>query len=211
MIRRTEDLIDRLNEEFSWRRKEIIAIRSRGIDDSVGLLDKAILRRAGVMVFYAHWEGFVKRAATAYFEFISYQRVPVNEYTDFLILHLVRSRLSENASDREIVEIVKSIATKPDYNPRLPYKKAIDTESNLSSKCLRKICEQIGIDPHNFATRDKFIDSVILKTRNEVAHGARYHIDESEFSDIGDAIIEMSQTFKNLLENCAVLETYRAP
>jgi len=210
-MRSTEDLITQLDADFSWRRKEIIAIRARGSDPSVGPLDREIFRRSGAMIFYAHWEGFVKRSAGSYIEFIALQRMKFKQYPDFLITHFLRSRIEKVSSPEEATRIVKLIACDPEFAPKVPYKGVIDTGSNLNSQYLKRICLQIGIEYNHFETKEKFIDSIILKTRNEIAHGSRHRLDEGQFISIADVVIELCSTFKNQIENSAVTGSFKLP
>jgi MAE_28990/MAE_18760-like HEPN len=43
------------------------------------------LIRAGVALLYAHWEGFVKKVADLYYEFVGYQRCTLAELNDCFV------------------------------------------------------------------------------------------------------------------------------
>ena len=63
-LRTVENLIDFLNEDIAWRKKELSSLKNNILQANVKLRLTAI--RAGVVLLYAHWEGFIKRSAEAY-------------------------------------------------------------------------------------------------------------------------------------------------
>ena len=68
-IRSTEELINYLDDDLAWRRKEIIELRAVARSAKEKKADVHV--RAGIAMLYAHWEGFVKNASNAYVIFVS--------------------------------------------------------------------------------------------------------------------------------------------
>jgi MAE_28990/MAE_18760-like HEPN len=57
-------LQDFLDAELSWRVKEISTLKA-AIKSSAFISEQTLVR-ASVALLYAHWEGFIKSAATGY-------------------------------------------------------------------------------------------------------------------------------------------------
>jgi MAE_28990/MAE_18760-like HEPN len=62
--RTLNQLVDNLDDELGWRIKDLNTIKNQ-IPSSTNP-NQGTMIRAGVTMLYAHWEGFVKAAATHY-------------------------------------------------------------------------------------------------------------------------------------------------
>jgi len=94
------------------------------------------------------------------------------------------------------------------HRARLPFKKGLGTESNLSSSVLKEIMWCLGIDYEPYRTREKFIDSRLLARRNHVAHGEGLDVDPDEYDGMRADVVGMMTYLKTELENSAVLRSY---
>ena len=74
-VRTLEQLYDFLSGELAWRTKELVTLKALVEQTSPSRERRRVLLRAGVALLYAHWEGFVKRAGSAYLEFVDLQRL----------------------------------------------------------------------------------------------------------------------------------------
>ena len=90
----------------------------------------------------------------------------------------------------------------------LPYKGAIDTESNLSSTVLKEIIWCLGLDYSPYETSEKIIDFKLLGRRNFIAHGIVMPVDLAEYIDLHNRVITLMDIFKNQIENSAVTKSY---
>ena len=70
-IRTTEELLGKLDEALSWRKKELIDYKLITERNKGSLLQKP-LTRAGIALVYAHWEGFIKEASGFYLSYLSF-------------------------------------------------------------------------------------------------------------------------------------------
>ena len=77
-IRTVSQLSDKLSEEIAWRKKELIYIKSL-IEKNRYKSVESTLIRSGTALLYAHWEGFIKNAATSYVEFVARQNLKYSE------------------------------------------------------------------------------------------------------------------------------------
>jgi len=86
----------------------------------------------------------------------------------------------------------------------------INTQSNLNHDVLLNICRICGTDTETFADKADFIDVILLKRRNAIAHGEETFIAVSELDQFTDGTIELMRTFSNQLQASAYLGSYRA-
>jgi len=210
-MRTAEELTDKLSEERIWRVKEISTVSNLASRSRMSPVETDFYCRAGSALFYAHWEGFVKRAATHYLKYISYQRISLDEMADFVMCLYMRQNLGEanSSSPAQIIKVTQQLQDSARYNPKLNWKNVIDTQSNLSSNVLKKIMLQLGFDYSFYATRAAIIDGKIVKHRNAVAHGEKGEVDLAILQEIGFEVISLITLFKDLIENSVTLKSYR--
>ena len=61
-VRTTDELINALDNNLSWRKKEIIDYKFLIEKNKNSLLSYPLIR-GGIAIIYAHWEGFIKEAS----------------------------------------------------------------------------------------------------------------------------------------------------
>jgi hypothetical protein len=86
----------------------------------------------------------------------------------------------------------------------------IDTRSNLSTDVITDICLLCGVDPTNFEQHRTFVDVLLLKRRNAIAHGQQEFIDASEVNDLVANVLGLMAAFRSLLENKIYMKAYAA-
>jgi hypothetical protein len=139
------------------------------------------------------------------------QRLAHRELSRRIIAMLVRDRLSglRGASKASAyAELVSFFLDENASRSRIPYKTAIDAESNLSSTILREISWCLGVDYAPYESKEKLIDSRLLARRNTIAHGDWLSIDESDYDELHGNVIEMLNTLRNQLDNAASTGCY---
>ena len=108
-----------------------------------------------------------------------------------------RSKISVEEKCRFLQELLGSRGKHfSQINPTL-----IDTKANLNTDVLHDICKVCGIPFTEFEKEDAFINVLMLKRRNEIAHGEEVYLKESEIDDLSARAIGIMRTFRNLLEN----------
>ena len=88
-------------------------------------------------------------------------------------------------------------------------KDAISTASNLSSEILKEITDILGIEFSLYSTKSVLIDTKLLKTRNEIAHGEYAGFDKDEYIELHIEVIGMLEIFRNQIENAAIQEKFK--
>lgn len=211
MIRTTNELVQKIAEDLVWRRKELTELRALVESHRSGIRGNVVVRGA-VALLYAHWEGFVKKVGTYYVQFVAAQRLSNRELAPNFVGLVLRAKLKEmSASDKAAKgnQLAEFMCNGMDVRARLPTKDVVDTKSNLSSTVLVDILEALGLDPDQFATRFRFIDSQLVNPRNHIAHGEALFLTSEEYLELHDDVLALVETFRNEVENASVLKRFR--
>jgi hypothetical protein len=208
-IRSVEELEQFLDDDFAWRRKELTSVFTN-VQSSKYLQIKTSLR-IGIVMLYAHWEGFIKNAAEYYLIYVATKRLNYSELSNNFIALSLKIKLTEfNQTNKNTIHTQMVSFLLGDLNKRaqIPTENIIKTQSNLNSDILREILSVIGVDYQHYELKEKLIDSQLLKIRNTVAHGQDFEINISEFTILYNEITGLMAKFKNDLSNSATLRTY---
>jgi RiboL-PSP-HEPN len=210
-VRSVEELESALDNDFVWRRREFTTIKL--LISGARKHEKMVLIRAGIALLYSHWEGHVKLASEIY---IGYLNSLAYNYSDmkpnFIQLSLADKfskgfSLKKFSSRKDICEYLTNGHSQPF---KIDEKKVVDTESNLKSKVLFNIMEQLGLDTQPFILKENFIDSVLLNNRNKIAHGEKVNENalEDAYAELEAELMQMILTFQNLIRNAASNKEY---
>lgn len=214
-VRTVNDLQDLIDEEMSWRKKELSAIRANIKTSRSFAKDTAI--RAGITLLYAHWEGAIKNIAEYYLCYISTLKLPYNELNNNFLAVSVKNELQtfiETNKSTQHKRIVDSIFSMQSQSSKIPYVGIIKTNSNLNSTIFVEIMTLIGLDYCRYESSFKLIDEVLLKMRNGIAHGEKLELidlDEERFDEIYIIITGLISDFSNQVSNYASQKLYRKP
>jgi hypothetical protein len=85
----------------------------------------------------------------------------------------------------------------------------INTRSNLNHETFQEICTVCGVRLSSPEIDATFLDIILLKRRNSIAHGEDTFIGPEELDDMTLRTISHMRAFKDAIENTAVLKTYR--
>jgi|SRR6185437_7246502 len=207
-----QDLSDIFDTDLIWRRKELSDLKTtiKIADDAA----KPVLLRALITMSYAHWEGYVRVCANRYFEYLTLRKKKFTELERQIYVnsHLVRldalsqSRVGLEARCKLINNILDGMGGRFAYvNAEL-----IDTKSNLNTDVIRDICIICSVESSHFEQSRTFLDILILKRRNAIAHGQQEFIRVDEVDHLVSTILSLMEHFRGLLENKAYLKAYAA-
>lgn len=208
-LRTMDLLLDHLDQDMAWRIKEVHQFKT-AVEKAQGKNVDAHIR-AGISMLYAHWEGFVKGAANAYVNYVSYRSKQNSELKPcFVALGMKTKLASFNASSKSEIAIdaVNYLLNEINKPVRLPRSEAISAESNLSSLVFLNITGWIGIDPTPYSTRFPLIDATLLENRNRIAHGEYLSVNAERFYELTDEVLEMLRWFKTDIENAVVQNAF---
>ena len=75
-----------------------------------------------------------------------------------------------------------------------------------------EIMETIGLDYSQYEGNFKLLDEVLLKMRNQIAHGEKpeyIDLDQDRFNEVYDKIVDMICMFSTQIMNAACLKEYK--
>lgn len=207
---RVEDFLQTIIEDRTWRLREISDLKSI-TTRSDGSQQRALLR-ALVALCYAHWEGYVRYAASKYMEHIAIRKRPYNRLDPQFLRNLFLPRLAalsrSGSSLQDRCALVDEILSSHTKQYARVNDDLINTRSNLSYSTFSEICLVCGIHPNLLQDRETFIDTLLLKRRNAIAHGENTFIAVTELDQLTSETIEIMRRFGDQLENNAVMQTY---
>lgn len=198
-------LLEYMDQDMVWRIKEVHQFKI-AVQNASGKNINAHIR-AGVSMLYAHWEGYIKGAANAYVNHLSYRANRNSELKPcFVALGMKAKLTSINVSSKSegAIQAVTYLLDEMNQPIRLPRSDAVSTESNLSSTVFLNIAAWIGIDPAPYSTRFPLIDNALLNNRNRIAHGEFLNITAERFYELTAEVLEMLRWFKTDIENAVV-------
>lgn len=208
-IRTLNQFQDKLDNDMSWRIKEISAFK---ISDRTININQTVFTRAGVAIVYAHWEGFVKTASEAYLEFVNNQNHTYRDLKSCFAVLGLKKELNNLGTAKQMYANISAfdfIIEQLDKPARMVFSGAIRTESNLNSKLFINIINSIGISSSPYETKQNLIDESLLRRRNKVAHGEYIDIDFAELQKLADEVLKIMRNYKIDLQNAATLKAYK--
>lgn len=211
MIRTTDELIAKIAEDLIWRRRELTDLKALVQTFQNDQLRSKVLIRSAIALLYAHWEGFVKKSSCYYLEYVASLRLPYGKLAANFVGLTLKSKFKELNASEKISSgnaLADFFCTSLDNKSKVPYKGAVDTKSNLSSKVLIDILEALGLDTAPFSTRLNFIDLNLVNPRNHIAHGDSLDMTLSEYLVLHDDVIALIETYRNEVENASVLKRF---
>jgi hypothetical protein len=217
-----------LEQERSWRSDELRLLKNQ-LSTFSEEDDRAIFRRALVVMLYAHFEGFCRNALSVYVKALNAEGLLIRQvnwslaasslFDVFNKLHdkdrrskIFKKQLPEDAQlhrycrDREFLEALQQFEDLPLV---LDGERLTSAESNLKPEVLRKLLFRLGLDHH---LPDKWSGSIslLLGRRNNIAHGAtRAGVDAGTYEDYERAANAMMDELVEAIFQCVLQQDYQ--
>lgn len=209
-IRTQEQLLDYLDQEMAWRKKELSTLRTN-VEKSRSKLEATSVR-SGIVLLYAHWEGFLKKASEAYLEYVISQKLKYKELSINFIAIAIKQKLQEFEQTNKATvhnQMIGFLLTNGEEQAYINKDNVIKTNSNLNSVVLREMMTAIGLDFSHYQTKSKLIDIQLLNYRNTIAHGQFLEIGLEEFLSLHHEVRTMLDMFKDDITVAANNSYYR--
>lgn len=208
-VRSLSQLAQLLEDELAWRKRELTTLKFTL--ERCRPHEKAMLVRAAFCVLYAHWEGFVKAAATGYLSFVALRGLRYRDLTpNFVALGLRSDIMVAGRSNKPTLHtaLAEKLLTNPSGRARFDWENAVDTHANLNSETLLEILCLLGLDERDYVLKRQILDHRLLANRNLIAHGKRVEVVADDYFGLHEEIINLVERFRNDVENAAVLQRF---
>lgn len=206
------DFSAQITEDRAWRLKEISDLKSVIIKSDNNL--RRVLLRALITICYAHWEGYVRFAARKYLEHVALRKFRFGELNGQFLRNHFLPRLASLATSKPNIKercaIVDEILNSSDGRFARVNEDLVNTKANLSFEVFSDICLVCGVPTLSFADKADFVDVLLLKRRNAVAHGEETFVGIGDLDQIATQTIEIMRMFGDALENHVYLKEYKA-
>jgi len=213
-IRTPAQLDEELEKELEWRQAELRAISSliREIFEKPSRIDtqRRAMIHSGIVLLYAHWEGFVKNAATLYLNFVATEGKDCRDLTiNFRVIQLKDTLENTSGMSKSLCNLLQSLDKVSD-NKFSKYENAINTGSNLSFERFKEITCILNIDYSLYESSAMILNERLLKSRNTIAHGQHQWLtsDLEDYRELDETIRNFMETFRNQLSNLAITKSY---
>ena len=209
-IRSLVQLDEFLDAELSRRKRELTTLKFM-----VGTRrqhERVLLLRAGVCILYAHWEGFIKSAGTAYVSFVATRGLKYRDLgVNFVALGLRREIEQAGRSNRRRTQTALAARLLSGLNERARFdvEQAVDTRSNLNSETLSDIFSVLGFNDKDYLLERQRIDQKLIAKRNGIGHGESIEIDVDEYTELHELVLRMVEQFRIDVGNAAATGEYR--
>lgn len=209
-IRSSSELNQFLSEDLAWRKREITTVRLMLLSRKRSHEQRAMLR-ANTCILYAHWEGFVKRAATAYLNFVALQGLRFCDVTPSLVALALRGKLKAAEQANRITvhtEVTSFLLSDMHETIDLPWKDAVTTTGNLNSEVLQDILGLLSLSYTPYETKKVVLDEKLLGRRNSIAHGDYLELQVSDYEEIHSEVLLLIELFRDHVENAAATRAF---
>jgi hypothetical protein len=209
-IRVIAELLNALDTALAWRKQEITNVRflvAKARDH-----DKPMLKRLAVLILYAHWEGFAKQAGEYYLQLVERQGLAYEELQSNFLALGGRNAIREAGQSKRMqlyINVVEFATFNQGNKAKFPYKGAFDLEDNLNSDVLTNLLTTIGVVCDDFFTsRFLIMDGSLLRSRNAIAHGERFDVDDETYEQLHRLVLELLEHLKTQIENSAAIRSF---
>lgn len=210
-IRTVEDLDQEIDAEISWRKQEL-GTALKLVRSGSGPMLKANLR-SGVVILYAHWEGWIKTVARLYIRYVNTQSVPCDSLSEAFLGNALKSKMDVMTGSKvssvhnKFAAFIRTELT----NKAVLSEELVRTESNLTSGVLLDIIDRIGLERRPlYALRANMIDVELVHRRNTIAHGQYLDLTPEEFRELRANVIDLLELFTDDVRNAASTGKYLA-
>lgn len=206
-----EEFSEQITLDRTWRLREISDLKNAVIKADENL--RRVLLRALITVCYAHWEGYVRFAGRKYLEHVALRKFQYGDLDRQFLRNYFLPRLAALATSKTSIAqrsaLVDEILSSSNRRFSRVDEKIINTKANLNSEVLAEICLICCVPPKPFADKATFIDVILLKRRNMIAHGEETFVAIEDLDELTNETVSIMRAFGDALENHVYLKDYK--
>jgi len=199
-----------LQQDLSWRRKELSSLYLAAIGAIPGSDAQSRAARSGIVLCYAHLEGFSREAVRYYLSYVRGRLLKWSELApNFVALKLSRMVSQGTSKASYYAEAATYWTSKMDDVADLPGPEVISARSNLTFSQFSEMLYSINIDPKPFETKKNFFDVVLLERRNAIAHGEERRASLQDYIGVHIEVVEILDLLSGILIDAASSRSFR--
>lgn len=225
-----EEVVAEIEEAMTWRVNELRHLANSISSNSDEDL-RTVVRKASVVMVYAHLEGFFKAALGVYIKAVNAERLPVGELDEALAVAALRPEwkslangepsptLSWSVPPKRTSGLQASTLRRVEFLCRLDeilHSEATldedaltDTESNLQPNVVRKLLYQLGLSTQDVESWDSALGELV-NLRNSIAHGSsRRPVTESELDRLTRGARDVMNGLRTLILQALVAQHFK--
>ena len=210
-IRSVEALDQAIDDEVTWRKQELTTALKL-IQQSSGTIRRANIR-SGVLILYAHWEGWIKSVARLYIRHVNTKSLPYNCLSDAFLGNALKTKMTEiETASKSLKHNEFAAFLRTDFSKSSALSEdLIRTDSNLSSAVFFDILTRLGLERRGeFILRANLIDAELVDRRNAIAQGEYLDIKIEEYTTLRNAVLDLLELFTDDVRNSASMGNYLA-
>lgn len=210
-IRTVEALDQAIDTEIAWRKQELTTALKL-IQQSSGTAQRANIR-SGVLILYAHWEGWVKAVSKLYIRYVNTKALPYEHLSEAFLGNALKTKMTE----------IEAASTPLKHNEFAAFLRAdlskgaalsedlIRTESNLRPAVFFDILARLGLEQRTqFTLSANLINTELVDRRNSIAHGEYLDLQLDEYKALRDAVMDLLELFTDDVRNSASMGKHLA-
>lgn len=201
-------LASRIDRELGWRKRELVSVYLNVPSDPSTASHEC---RSALLMLYAHWEGFVKFAFTAYIEEVSSCVSDPRVYCDSLLGLTVKKWVMDVVERRDATQLGRILREAMDPAkdlPRFRTPRLIQTKSNVTPKVLNEILATVGLEPGKFAAYESTVIKPLVGNRNSIAHGGDNPVVAARFRHFYHCVLDLMELIRVYLEDSLSSKAY---
>jgi hypothetical protein len=216
-IRTIEQFSDEVDQIKQWRKKELALMKGQIEGSRESMSKQKVNLRAGHLLLYAHWEGWIKEISKLYLRYINSQRITYSKINSIFLASALKSDIlefQESGKSNIHIDFVNKLSEVYSSNKRVTIKEdLIQTYSNLSYDILKDILLRLDIkdimDRENLELYETYINKELVGRRNSIAHGE--YIDDYDmqaYEEMHDFVINTLDNISTEIVNRVINEGY---
>lgn len=201
-----KQFIDHLDSQSASRRQELTGIVSD--IERQREADKKRVCRSGLLLAYAHFEGFVIDSGRSYVQHVELQGNQLARLCDGLKVNALFSRLRGLEKSNRVwtfLEVVKVLRGEGTAQIDI---KVIDAQGNLDYETFCDVLACCGLSTREFQLKQMYIDVNLVAARNRIAHGSLEPVSSMDALEACKFVREVIDQVKTGFLNAAVHKTY---
>jgi hypothetical protein len=205
-----ESLENALYEDLGWRRKELssLYLSALGAKPDSDAQSRAV--RAGIVLAYAHLEGFSRQSIRSYFVYVKDKALKYSELAPNFLALKISQMVSQSTTNASYYgDAVALLTQRLQEDAELPEPEVISAKSNLTFGRLSEMLYCINLSPNSLATKQHFLDNILLDRRNAIAHGEFRKPTLEDYVDVHCEVLDMLDVLHELLVTSAIAKAYR--